>query len=143
MSEFLTNKAKEVTENSHHPCHASQPIDPKTLEVSLFPPINQWGHLAVQIRPLTPRSVSRLARQAETGLAAHRAIPVDEFTAVLNSPTQTPETPAPSAPAPRPVWDWAAANQKKSAAIAALALLNDIDARINELAARARLLKDQ
>ncbi len=82
MSEFLTNKAKDVTEASHHSCRVPQPIDPRTLEVSLFPPIDQWGHLAVQIRPLSPRSVSRLARQAETGLAAHRAIPVDRFRAV-------------------------------------------------------------
>ena len=145
MSEFLTKKAKEVTEASHHPCRAPQPIDPKTLEVSLFPPIDQWGHLAVQIRPLTPRSVSRLARQAETGLAAHRTVPVDEFTAVLDGAAQTPETPVQSAPVPRPVWDWAAANEKKNAAIAALApltdMLDDIDARINELAARAKQLE--
>jgi len=146
MSEFLTKKAKEVTETSHHPCHDPQPVDPKTLEVSLFPPINQWGHLAVQIRPLTPRSVSRLARQAHTGLAAHRAVPVDEFTASLGGPAQTPDTPPMSAPVPHPVWDWAAANEKKKAAIAALApltdMLDDIDARINDLAARAKQLEE-
>ena len=145
MSEFLTQKAKDVSENSHHPCKAPQPIDPRTLEVSLFPPIDQWGHLAVQIRPLTPRSVSRLARQAETGLPAHRAVAVDEFTAVLDGPAQTPEITVPSVPAPRPVWDWAAANDKKRAAIAALApltdMLDDIDARIKELAARAKQLE--
>ncbi len=146
MSEFLTQKAKGVSEHSHHPCKAPQPIDPKTLEVSLFPPIDQWGHLAVQIRPLTPRSVSRLARQAETGLPAHRAVAVDKFTAVLASADQTPDAPAPAVPGPPPMWDWAAANQKKNAAIAALApltdMLDDIDTRINELAARARQLED-
>jgi len=147
MSEFLTNRAKEVTENSQHPCRVPQPIDPKTLEVSLFPPIDQWGHLAVQIRPLSPRSVSRLARQAETGLAAHRAVPVDELTAALDGPAQTPGTAVSSAPVPRPVWDWAAANEKKKSAIATLApltdILDDIDARINELAARAKQLEEQ
>ena len=147
MSEFLTQKAKGVTENSHHPCRAPQPIDSKTLVVSLFPPINQWGHLAVQIRPLSPRSVSRLARQAETGLAAHRAVPVDELTALFgDSSAQTPETSVPPVPVPRPVWDWAAANEKKKAAIAALApltdVLDDIDARIDKLAARARDLAE-
>ncbi len=75
---------------------------PKTLEVSLFPPIDQWGHLAVQIRPLTPRSVSRLARQAETGLAAHQILHIQEFAAVLDSPAQTQETTVPPVPVPRP-----------------------------------------
>ncbi len=52
MSEFLTTKAK-VTDVSRHPCREPKPIDPKTFEVALFRPIDQWGHLAVQIRPLT------------------------------------------------------------------------------------------
>ena len=86
----------------------------------------------MQIRPLTPRSVSRLARQVETGLAAHRAVPVDEFTAVLDGPAQNQEPKVLSASVPRPVWDWAAANEKKNAAIAALTplsdMLDDIDA---------------
>ena len=143
----MTIEAKEVTDVSRHPCRQPKPIDPETLEVALFPPIDQWGHLAVQIRPLTPRSVSRLARQAETGLAAHRMLPVEAFTAVLDSPGQTPKATVPPAAAPRPGWDWAAANQKKKAAITALApltdMLDDIDTRINELLARAKQLEDQ
>ena len=147
MSEFLTTKAKEVTEASHHPCRQPQPIDPRTLEVSLFPPIDQWGHLAVQIRPLTARSVSRLARQAETGLAAHKVLHVDEFNAVLDSPCQTPDTTSPPVLAPRPVWDWAAANDKKKAAITTLApltdMLDEVDARIDELVARTQRLEQE
>jgi hypothetical protein len=145
MSEFLTHRAKDVTENSHHPCRTPQPIDPKTLQVSLFPPINQWGHLAVQIRPLSPRSVSRLALQAQTGLTPHRAVPVDEFTAALAGPALNPETPEPSAPVMRPVWDWAAANQKKKEAIVAMAALtrtmDDIDSRVTALIERTRNLE--
>lgn len=145
MPDFLTKKAKEVTQASSHPCRNPQPIDQKTLDVSVFPPINQWGHLAVQIQPLTPRSVSRLARQAETGMTVHRSIPVDEITAILDSPAETPETPVPSPP--RPVWDWPAANAKKNAAITALApltdMLDDIDARIGELMARAQELESR
>jgi hypothetical protein len=45
------------------------------------------------------------------------------------------------------VWDWAAANERKKAAITGLAplteLLDDIDARIDQLAARANRLEDQ
>jgi len=147
MSDFLTTTAKEVTDSSRHPCRHPKPIDPKTLEVALFPPIDQWGHLAVQIRPLTPRSVSQLARRAETGVAAHKILAVDDFTAVLHSQDQTPNTPPASPTLPRPGWDWAAANQKKKAAITALApltdMLDDIDARINELIARAKQLENR
>jgi hypothetical protein len=74
MDDFL-GTAKQVTSASHHPCQAPKPIDPRTLEVALFPPINQWGYFAVQIRPLTPHAISRLARQAETGLTAHKMLP--------------------------------------------------------------------
>ena len=107
------------------------------------------GHFAVQRRPLTAHSVSRLVRQAETGLTAHRMLPVDEFTAALTEGHQeTSETTAsPAAPAVRPVWNWATANNRKKAAIIALApltdMLDDIDARIDELVARAKQLEDQ
>jgi hypothetical protein len=52
-----------------------------------------------------------------------------------------------SAPVPRPVWDWAAANDKKNAAIAGLWPLMmpwmDIEAWIDELAAGADRLEEQ
>ena len=41
----LLKKAEEVTSASHHPCHAPNPIDDRTLDAPLFPPINQWGQL--------------------------------------------------------------------------------------------------
>jgi len=149
MDDFL-GTAKQVTSASHHPCQAPKPFDPRTLEVALFPPINQWGHFAVQIRPLTPHAISRLARQAETGLTAHKMLRVEEFTAAINSEDLTTivaasEPPAEPAPLLRPVWDWAAANERKKAAITALApltdVLDDIDARIDELFARTRQLE--
>lgn len=84
-------------------------------------------------------------REAETGLAVHRAVPIDEFPATLDSPAQGSESTMPGVPLQRLVWDWAAANDKKNAAITALApladLLDDIDARINELAARGKQLE--
>ncbi len=137
----LLKKAEEVTAGSHHSCRAPKPIDDKTLDATLFPPINQWGHLPLPIRPLSPHSASRLARQADTGLAHHRALPVDEFVAVLGADQAVPVPPAAQV---RPVWDWAAANQRKKDAVHQLApladALDDIEARIAEWVAKAKQL---
>jgi len=138
----LLKKAEEVTATSHHPCRGPKPIDDKTLAVALFPPINQWGHLPEPIRALSPHSTSHLARQANTGLAHHKALEVGHFVAVLGAGQTAPEP----APAPvQPAWDWAAANQKKKEAIAAMTTLtqtmDDIDARINVLVERTRNLE--
>lgn len=47
------------------------------------PADQEKGHLPLSsIRPLSPHSTSRLARQADTGLALHEALPVDEYVAV-------------------------------------------------------------
>ena len=62
----LLKDADVVRTASHHPCRSPKPIDDKTLNAPLFPPINQWGHLPLPIRPLSPHSTSRLARQAVT-----------------------------------------------------------------------------
>ncbi len=135
----LLKDAEAVTAASHHPCRAPKPIDDKTLDAPLFPPINQWGHLPLPIRPLSPHSTSRLARQADTGLAHHNALRVDDVLAVLSADQQTA---APAPAAPRPVWDWAAANQRKKDAVQQLApladALDDIEARIDELIARTK-----
>ncbi len=138
----LLKDAEVVVAASPHPCRNPKPIDDKTLEAPLFPPINQWGHLPLPIRPLSPHSTSRLARQADTGLAHHKALHVDEFGAVLTPDQPTPEP----APAPvRPVWDWAAANQRKKDAVRQLApladALDDIETRIEELIARTKDLE--
>ena len=138
----LLKKAGEVTGASHHPCRSPKPIDPRTLEAVLFPPINQWGHLPLPIRPLSPHSTSRLARQADTGLAHHKALDVDDLVAVVGA-DQAGIEPAP--PMVRPVWDWAAANQRKNAAVRDLAplavALDDIEARIDQLVARTQELE--
>ena len=138
----LMKNAEAVTASSHHPCHTPKPIDGRTLDAVLFPPINQWGHLPLPIRPLSPHSTSRLARQAETGLAHHKALRVEDLAAVLNADQAT------TAPAPAlqlPVWDWEAANQRKIDAVRQLApladALDDIEARIDELVARTKGLE--
>ena len=134
----LFKDAEEVTADSHHPCRSPKPIDPRTLEAVLFPPINQWGQMPFPLEPLSPHSTSRLARQADTGLAHHKAIPLDDFVAVLN----TDQAAAGPAAAAAPVWDWAVANQRKKDAVAQLApltdALDDLDVRIAELLARTQ-----
>jgi len=141
VADFL-KKAKEVAAISRHPCRNPKPIDDKTLAVPLFPPINQWGHLPLPIRALSPHSTSHLARQADTGLVHHKALDVEQFVTVMAVDLSAPE-PAPAAG--RPAWDWTAANQKKKEAIAAMATLtqtmDDIDARINALLERTRNLE--
>ncbi len=137
----LLKDAEVVTAGSHHPCRAPKPIDDRTLDAVLFPPINQWGHLPLPIRPMSPHSTSRLARQADTGLAHHKALRVDDLVAALD-PQQTAAEPAPMA---LPVWDWEAANQRKIEAVRQLApladALDDLETRIAGLVARTKDLE--
>jgi len=140
MAELLKN-AHQVTAASRHPCRSPKPIRAKTSPVSLFPPINQWGHLPLPLQPLTRHATSVLARQIHTGIRAHRDLNVDGVIDVLN-PT---EAPTKEQTVSRPVYDWAAANQKKKDAIAQIASLSatmdEMDARINALVERTRNLE--
>ena len=138
----LFKNAEEVTSASHHPCHAPKPIDDRTLDAPLFPPINQWGHLPYPIEPLSPHSTSRLARQAETGLAHHRVLD-DEGPVASGGAGQAVVAPAPAVA--RPVYVWEAANQRKINAVEQLApladTLDDLEARIDELIAKTKGLE--
>ena len=56
----LFKDAKAMTAASHHPCRSPKPIDDKTLDAPLFPPINQWGQMPFPLEPLSldpPRRV--------------------------------------------------------------------------------------
>ena len=135
----LLEKAEVVSADSHHSCQVPKPIDPRTLKVVLFPPINQWGHLPYPIEPLSPHSTSRLARPAETGMAHHRVLDVDEpvTCAGVDEAAIVPATAM-----PRPVHDWKAANQRMIDAVQQLAplaaALDDLETRIAELVARTK-----
>ncbi len=48
----LLKDAEEVTAGSHHSCKAPKPIDDRTLDAALFPPINQWGQMPFPLEPL-------------------------------------------------------------------------------------------
>ena len=138
----LLKDADEVTSDSHHSCQAPKPIDGRTLDAPLFPPINQWGHLPFPLEPLSPHSTSRLARQAETGLAHHRVLDVDEVAGSAGSDQAAVQPPPAVA---RPVYDWDAANQRKKDAVRQLAPLGDaldaLDARIADLLARTEAVE--
>ncbi len=138
----LFKDAKAVTADSHHPCRSPKPIDPRTLDEVLFPPINQWGQMPFPLGPLSPHSTSQLARQADAGLAHHRVLDVDEIVATVAADYAAV---APVPPVVRPVYDWEAANQRKIHAVQQLAplteALDDIEARIAELFARTRDLE--
>ncbi len=136
---YLLKKAPVVTAASRHVRQDPEPINLKTLAVPLFPPINQWGHLPLPIHPLSRHAISILARQFQTGLPAHRDLNVAGVADIL-SRTEI----GAGERAPQPVYDWAAANQKKKQAIAQLASLSatmdELDARINKLIDRTRNL---
>ena len=138
----LFKDVEEVTADSHHPCRSPKPIDPRTLEAVLFPPINQWGQMPYPLEPLSPHSASRLARQADTGLAHHRVLDVGE---VITSAGVDEAATEPAPVVARPVYDWEAANQRKIDAVQQLApladALDDIEARIDELIARTKDLE--
>ena len=86
---------------------------------------------------MSPHSTSRLARQADTGLAHHRVLDVDEPAASAATDRAATE-PAPAVA--RPVYDWEAANQRKKDAVQQLLpladALDDLEVRIAELLAR-------
>ncbi len=67
MAELLRN-AHQVTAASRHICRAPG----QNPAVSLFPPINQWGHLPLPMQPLTRHAASVLARQIQAGIPVHR-----------------------------------------------------------------------
>lgn len=142
MADLFRN-APQITAASRHPCHAPKPIRDKTLPVPLFPPINQWGHLPSPINPMTRRATSTLARQIHTGIPAHRDLNLDAVIDVTNPPSVAAQVQADTAP--RPVYDWATANQKKKDAVAQLASLSatmdEMDTRINALLERTRNLE--
>ena len=74
--------------------------------------------------------------------AHHQALDVEQFVAVVST-SQDVYAPAP-VPV-RPVWDWAAANQRKKDAVQQLApladALDDLEIRIAELMARTTHLE--
>jgi hypothetical protein len=100
------DEAEAVTSESPHLCRSTRPLDPKTLEVAVLAPINQWGALPDRHSSLSPHGQSRRTRDILAGdLAVHRDIPVSR-----DEPA--PEAIAPvGAPPPGSVFDRAASRR--------------------------------
>ena len=102
----VIDRTPAVDGSSTHLCRSRRPLPQGIREVPLLPPIDPRGHLALAPRPLTPHSLSRLARDNSAGPGAvHR---VDPQTG--DQPAAAPPPPADppvAAPARYTAADWA------------------------------------
>jgi len=106
------DRAPAVDGASPHLCRSRRPIAQGIGDVPLLPPIDPRGHLSITPRPLTPHSVSHLARGNTTGPGAvHRVDPQtpDEL------PPTPPATPITPAPTPYTAHDWEQAVARRRA----------------------------
>ena len=97
---------------SPHLCRSRRPIAQGIGDVPLLPPIDPRGHLSITPRPLSPHSVSHLARGNTTGPGAvHRVEPQtpDE------PPPPPPAKPVTPAPTPYTAGDWEQAVARRRA----------------------------
>jgi hypothetical protein len=106
---WAIDRAPAVQESSPHPCRSPRPLPTGIAEMPLLPPIDPRGYLSITPRPLSPQSVSHLARGNTTGPGTiHRIEP------------QTPEQPPPPATpmppaAPYTARDWEQAIARRRA----------------------------
>jgi len=98
---------------SPHLCRSRRPLPAGMGEVPLLPPIDPRGYLAIDPRPLTPHSLSHLARGNTTSQGAvHR---IDPQTPDQPPPPPPPATPVLSPPTPYTVGDWEQAVARRRA----------------------------
>ncbi len=92
------DRAAAVDGASPHLCRSRRPIAQGIGAVPLLPPIDPRGHLAIDPRPLSPHSLSFLARGNTTGPGAvHRVDP-----RTPNEPQPPPPPATPVVPPPTP-----------------------------------------
>jgi hypothetical protein len=98
---------------SPHLCRSRRPLPTGIGGVPLLPPIDPRGHLSITPRPLSPHSVSHLARGNTTGPGAvHRVAPQTPDEPQLPPPPATPVAPPPT---PYTVGDWQQAVARRRA----------------------------
>lgn len=130
------DEAKPLTTDSPHRCR--KPLQPTAGPTPLLPTSSPWGHLDIQPTPLSPRSLSRLARRDQHRLHRH------------HPPAPRPEPPHPAPPGPQPPrldpLDPAVAAARRHATATALAPLtavfDAIDTAAAELERRTAALLD-
>ena len=110
---WAIDRAPAVDGASPHLCRSRRPLPTGIGEVPLLPPIDPRGHLSITPRPLSPHSVSHLARGNTTGPGAvHRVDPQTPDEPQLPPPPATPVTPPPT---PYTVGDWERAVARRRA----------------------------
>jgi len=107
------DRAVAVDGASPHLCRSRRPLTTGIAEVPLLPPIDPRGYLAIDPRPLSPHSLSHLARGNTTGPGVvHRVDPQTH-----DEPQQPPPPATPVAPPATPytVGDWEQAVARRRA----------------------------
>ncbi len=140
------DRAPAVDGSSPHLCRSRRPLPAGIAEVPLLPPIDPRGYLSIDPRPLSPHSVSHLARGNTTGPGAvHR---VEPQTPNEPQPPPPPATPVAPPATPYTVGDWEQAVARRRADRAHLrgvdSALDETDRKAADLNCRIlALLADQ
>ncbi len=125
------DRAPAVDGESPHVCRSLRPLPAGIADVPLLPPIDPRGYLSITPRPLSPHSVSHLARGNTTGPGAvHRIEPQTSD----EPPPTPPATPATPAPTPYTAHDWEQAVARRRAD---QAHLRGVDRTLDEADRRA------
>jgi hypothetical protein len=106
------DRAPAVDGASPHLCRSRRPLTTGIAQVPLLPPIDPRGYLAIDPLPLSPHSVSHLARGNTTGPGAvHRVDPQTPD----QPPPPPPATPVAPPPTPYTAGDWEQAVARRRA----------------------------
>ncbi len=109
----VIDRAPAVDGASPHLCRSRRPIAQGIGNVPLLPPIDPRGHLSIDPRPLSPHSLSHLARGNTTSQGAvHR---VDPQTPDEPKPPPPPAPPVAPPPTPYTASDWEQAVARRRA----------------------------
>jgi len=106
------DRTPAVEGSSPHLCRSRRPLPTGIAGVPLLPPIDPRGHLSINPRPLSPHSVSHLARGNTTGPGA--VYRVDPQTPDEQQPPP-PATPVAPPPTPYTARDWEQAVARRRA----------------------------
>ncbi len=139
------DRTPAVDGSSPHLCRSRRPIAQGIGDVPLLPPIDPRGHLAIAPRPLSPHSVSHLARGNTTSQGAVHRVDPQTPDEPAPPPAATPMTPAAT---PYTAQDWEQAVARRRADQERLRgvdrTLDEADRRAAELNRRLlALLADQ
>ncbi len=142
---WAIDRAPAVDGASPHVCRSRRPLPAGIAGVPLLPPIDPRGYLSISPRPLSPHSVSHLARGNTTGPGAVHRVDPQTLDEPAPPPAATPMSPAAT---PYTAQDWEQAVARRRADQERLRgvdrTLDEADRRAAELNRRLlALLADQ